>query len=702
MDPISAAASIIGLIGAADTVMESLIKFIRSVRGAPKLAQTLLLEVSDVRAALTQLQRYLVGSKANARAHGDLLMVDQVIVTLYSCVKTFSELEEISESLKPAYTIQPGRMAQWVFKEERVRRLLSRLQHSKLSLNLMMATMTCSTVEEARASVEQLTNLVRKILENNQDMSQRMARLEVRTPGYSPSTAPSMFTSGETPAAVETHADSNSDNASCLTIKKASLGSEAMVSNSNNGCNPIFGFSFDDDLNNSRPYTRAMRRSLIWSPRTSAIGTIGWSCLSGLSLADVSEISVINLPVSPRELWNGARYSASYTGINGVLESIKEDLARTASESAPILRTPEPRVGAMTRLGSISLTSSRDPAKRRSTSFKLVKRLLKTRSESPVPEGRRTPSISIGDSGIPIAVLSRKILLLGASISGKTTIYNHLQILYGKDFTKAERSDAREWLVNYLIDAFKTAKEDMEFIQTDRGTEMKDAETFKLLAEATATGVLNDFYALRCYQVENVTLKIDQQPCQIFDVGGSRSERNKWGQCIKEVDTFIFVAPLTGYCQPLVEDPEINQMEESLIIFEQITKLEEANAVPILLLLTKVDLFKKMMIQTPICDTFPEYSGSLGCVTACNFFANEFAKRDERHMGTLRVCVTCAVDPTMFEGTVESIKSLLVTEKSNLKAAVSKSTNTSPVFERFANSPEQDVSHSYFGRVKSR
>ena len=57
--------------------------------------------------------------------------------------------------------------------------------------------------------------------------------------------------------------------------------------------------------------------------------------------------------------------------------------------------------------------------------------------------------------------------------------------------------------------------------------------------------------------VESVTLKIDQQPCQIFDVGGSRSERNKWGQGIKDVDTLIFVAPLTGYCQPLVEDPDM-------------------------------------------------------------------------------------------------------------------------------------------------
>ena len=145
-----------------------------------------------------------------------------------------------------------------------------------------------------------------------------------------------------------------------------------------------------------------------------------------------------------------------------------------------------------------------------------------------------------------------------------------------------------------------------------------------------------------------------------------------------------------------------NQMKESLIIFEQIIKLEEANAVPILLLLNKVDLFKKKMIQKPICDTFPEYSGSLGCVTACNFFADEFAKRDERRMGTLRICVTSAVEPTMFEGTVESVKSLLIAEKPNLKTAGSKSTNTSPVFERFANSPEQDVRHSYLGRVKSR
>lgn len=143
-------------------------------------------------------------------------------------------------------------------------------------------------------------------------------------------------------------------------------------------------------------------------------------------------------------------------------------------------------------------------------------------------------------------------------------------------------------------------------------------------------------------------------------------------------------------------------MQESLALFKQIAMLEEVRALPILLFLTKVDLFREKMLQIPICDTFPEYSGSLGCVTACNFFADEFAKCDERHMGTLRICVTCAVDPKIFEGSMENVRSLMVAEKSKARAAVSKSTNTSPVFERFTTPLEQDVSHSYFGRVKSR
>ena len=65
--------------------------------------------------------------------------------------------------------------------------------------------------------------------------------------------------------------------------------------------------------------------------------------------------------------------------------------------------------------------------------------------------------------------------IIGASLSGKTTIYNHLQILHGKNFSETDRFDARQWVVNDLIDALKVPM-DMELIKTDRGTKQEDAE----------------------------------------------------------------------------------------------------------------------------------------------------------------------------------------------------------------------------------
>lgn len=142
MDPISAAASMIALVGAAAKVSECLFKFIRSVKEAPKLASTVLQEVSDISACLSQLQSFLTGTKAASRSHEDLLMIEQIVVALSNCMLIFSELEEIVESLKPTDPMQADRLVQWVLKERIIKTLFTRLQASKISLNLMMTTLT--------------------------------------------------------------------------------------------------------------------------------------------------------------------------------------------------------------------------------------------------------------------------------------------------------------------------------------------------------------------------------------------------------------------------------------------------------------------------------------------------------------------------------------------------------------------------------
>ena len=47
--------------------------------------------------------------------------------------------------------------------------------------------------------------------------------------------------------------------------------------------------------------------------------------------------------------------------------------------------------------------------------------------------------------------------LLGQPLSGKTTIFNHLQILYGNGITELERLTAFKFIVRDLIDMFMDA-----------------------------------------------------------------------------------------------------------------------------------------------------------------------------------------------------------------------------------------------------
>ena len=275
-----------------------------------------------------------------------------------------------------------------------------------------------STVGEAQASVDQLATLIRRLVETNHDMSQRMARMEMRTVGFTPSTAPTVFTADEHPSPIDPHTETSSDDESFLTIRQLESAFRAL---GNTDAKPGFRFAFEQDLITSRSYTRAMKRPPRWSARSSAVCTVGWSCLSGLSLADVTVISVISLPISAGELWDGQRYSNSFAASKGALEGITEEdhCARTVSRQGPEssqgsdsrTRT-ESRMGSISRLGSISPTSNRDAANGKSSSFQTVKTLLGTRNESPNRKGSRTPSISIGESGIPIAVLPRKIALL--------------------------------------------------------------------------------------------------------------------------------------------------------------------------------------------------------------------------------------------------------------------------------------------------
>ncbi|KAI4159715.1 MAG: hypothetical protein LQ342_006330 [Letrouitia transgressa] len=303
MDGISVAASIIGLLAAAAKISSTLNDFIVKVREAPKLARTVLLEIADISACLNQVQSLLLGVGSINASNQSLLMVNDLDVILSNCVVIFSELEELAEGLKPDQPIQAIDILKWTIKEKAITALLLRLQSSKTSLSLMISALTCSSIEDARGAVDQLTGIVRELLESNRDTYERLGRIESKN-------LETITISSRTTHDL-VHESITEDDESAVTTRRLKTGSPPQ--NAHEIATSNYTFDFEQLLESSRPYVRASKRPQPPASATSStIQTLGWSCLSGISLAKVSNISIIELTVDKEQLWNSTRYDSRH------------------------------------------------------------------------------------------------------------------------------------------------------------------------------------------------------------------------------------------------------------------------------------------------------------------------------------------------------------------------------------------------------
>lgn len=70
----------------------------------------------------------------------------------------------------------------------------------------------------------------------------------------------------------------------------------------------LFEFDFEHDLKLSRAYRHAKRDTMDFSVRSSVARTHAWSSLSGISLSDISHISVLALPLYVEDISNPQHY----------------------------------------------------------------------------------------------------------------------------------------------------------------------------------------------------------------------------------------------------------------------------------------------------------------------------------------------------------------------------------------------------------
>ncbi|EJD54322.1 guanine nucleotide binding protein, alpha subunit [Auricularia subglabra TFB-10046 SS5] len=79
---------------------------------------------------------------------------------------------------------------------------------------------------------------------------------------------------------------------------------------------------------------------------------------------------------------------------------------------------------------------------------------------------------------------------------------------------------------------------------------------------------------------------------KIYDVGGARSQRHAWIPYFDDVNAIIFLAPISTFDQTLAEDPSVNRVEDSLLLWRAICSNKLLSNTSIVLFLNKTDLLR--------------------------------------------------------------------------------------------------------------
>lgn len=154
-------------------------------------------------------------------------------------------------------------------------------------------------------------------------MSQRLANME---------------TSNATKRLIDTTACKMNENNACVSMSREGemdLDDFEMT----DPPKPSHRFSFEQDLLSSRVYARIATKQLSISPPSSNAPSVRRSLLSDTSLADISKLSILSLPISRSEIWNCHHYVTEVSGrksMDGVFQHIEPTPEGSCLSATPV------------------------------------------------------------------------------------------------------------------------------------------------------------------------------------------------------------------------------------------------------------------------------------------------------------------------------------------------------------------------------
>ncbi|KAI9184610.1 guanine nucleotide-binding protein subunit alpha [Blastocladiella emersonii ATCC 22665] len=95
---------------------------------------------------------------------------------------------------------------------------------------------------------------------------------------------------------------------------------------------------------------------------------------------------------------------------------------------------------------------------------------------------------------------------------------------------------------------------------------------------------------------------------KVYDVPGSRSERHAWIPFFDDANAILFVVSTSSYDQVLAEDPTTNRLLESMMVFDSVVNNTLLEKVAIILFLNKIDLLKTKFDPAAFAAHFPDFA----------------------------------------------------------------------------------------------
>ncbi|KAK1752344.1 putative ras-2 protein [Echria macrotheca] len=293
-DPLSIAASVVGLVSVAGKISTVITSFVLGVADVPESARAALAAVDAMRLTLASVRQLMTKLSEMPRQRKEMIHVTHLVVIFREAILSFSELEGIicPASASVGETTGAWDAVKWLLQEKRITAAVQRLESHRTSLSAVLNILQCQSQIEAQESLSSLQKTVQELVDRNENL---LRRLEQYHCSYAENASVRFFDDGESvlprqepPAEIP-----------------GSSSNERAIGSSEDSGSPRDAMSprdFEITLEQTRVYARVQSNDCDISFTSSEVRTTAWSMLSGLSLNDISIISVLALPISLDEV----------------------------------------------------------------------------------------------------------------------------------------------------------------------------------------------------------------------------------------------------------------------------------------------------------------------------------------------------------------------------------------------------------------